>query len=629
VVRRYARTLTVIVVLFTLAGVILAFNPIKIGGFERGSDSLLGLELGLDLQGGSDLRYQAVDPVTGSPFVPREDEMKALKRRIEERVNSSGLGSPKIQILGGDRLLIQLPGVRDVARAKALIGETAQLVYRQRSINVARPLTWLSNNDILSIKVSEAPTSTRSASSLVAESATSTEATAEEPVEERPIPMLEIEFTDEAAAQFTSLVTRLRESLTPVAGSQQIATDLGPIPGSGDIYVNVLEISVAGSTSTPLQIPYSPIVRIIGGPVIPLGGDPYISRAEDGRTFTFNLAGTFIEMEEAQSRFSGDPELQILELVGRVDEDIGLTGDDMARAYAGQNQNTGLPIVNIEFKAEGARRFGEITTQMAGGPDLLAIFLDNKELISSRVISPITGGAAFIEGRDFTFERVSDIALLLEAGRLPVPIELIQERDVDAILGADSLARSVVAGLVGLALVLLFMVLYYRAPGVVAAAALVIYATLLLAIFKIIGLTLELSGVAAAILSIGMAVDANILIFERMKEELRTGRTLLSAINIGFNRAWPAIRDSNVSTLITCAILFWFADTLGATIVQSFAATLAIGVGLSMFSAITVSRTLLRLTAATPLSRRLSMFIPAGAGDLPQRAPRAHTAQRS
>ena len=621
--RRYARTLTVIVVLVTLAGLILAVNPIKIGDFERGGDSLLGLELGLDLQGGSDLRYQAVDPVTGSPYVPREDEMKALKRRIEERVNSYGLGNPKIQILGGDRLLIQLPGVRDLARAKALIGETAQLVYRQRSINVARPLTWLSRDDILSVTVSVAPTSTRS--SLVEESATSTEATAEEPEELRPIPVLEIEFTDEAAAQFTSLVTRLRESLTPVAGSQQIATDLGPIPGSGDIYVNLLEISVTGSTSTPLQIPYSPIVRIIGGPVIPLGGDPYISRAEDGRTFTFNLAGTFIELEEAQSRFSGDPEIQILELVGRVDEDIGLTGDDMARAYAGQNQNTGLPIVNIEFKAEGARRFGEITTQMAGGPDLLAIFLDDKELISSRVISPITGGAAFIEGRDFTFERVSDIALLLEAGRLPVTIELIQERTVGAILGADSLAKSVVAGLVGLALVLLFMVVYYRAPGVVAAAALVIYAMLLLAIFKIIGLTLELSGVGAAILSIGMAVDANILIFERMKEELRTGRTLLSAINIGFNRAWPAIRDSNVSTLITCAILFWFADTLGATIVQSFAATLAIGVGVSMFSAITVSRTLLRLTAATPLSRRLNMFVPAGAGDLPQRVPRAQT----
>ena len=144
----------------------------------------------------------------------------------------------------------------------------------------------------------------------------------------------------------------------------------------------------------------------------------------------------------------------------------------------------------------------------------------------------ITGGVAFIEGRGFTFDRVRDISLLLESGRLPVPIELIQERDVDAILGADSLAQSVRAGLVGLGLVLLFMVLYYRVPGLVAALALLIYAGLLLAIFKVLPVTLTLSGVAAAILSVGMAVDANILIFERMKEELRAGRTLLSAINI-------------------------------------------------------------------------------------------------
>ena len=216
-----------------------------------------------------------------------------------------------------------------------------------------------------------------------------------------------------------------------------------------------------------------------------------------------------------------------------------------------------------------------------------------------------------------------DISLLLESGRLPIPITLIKEESVDAILGADSLAKSVVAGLVGLALVLLFMALYYRAAGVVAATALVIYAMLLLAIFKGLPVTLRLAGISAAILSIGMAVDANILIFERMKEELRAGRTLLSAVNIGFNRAWPAIRDSNVSTLITCAILFWFADTLGAPVVQSFAITLSIGVTVSLFSAITVSRTLLRLMAATPLARRLSIFVPGGRSDLPRQTAQA------
>ena len=156
------------------------------------------------------------------------------------------------------------------------------------------------------------------------------------------------------------------------------------------------------------------------------------------------------------------------------------------------------------------------------------------------------------------------------------------------------------------------MVLYYRVPGLIASIALLIYATLLLALFKLIGVTLELSGVAATILSIGLAVDANILIFERMKEELRAGRPLLSSINIGFSRAWPAIRDGNVSTLITCAILFWCADTLGATMVQSFSATLALGVGVSLFTAITVSRTLLRIIAVSNISKYSSLFLPSG-----------------
>ena len=177
-------------------------------------------------------------------------------------------------------------------------------------------------------------------------------------------------------------------------------------------------------------------------------------------------------------------------------------------------------------------------------------------------------------------------------------------------LGADSLRKSVIAGITGLCLVLLFMIIYYRIPGLMASISLLIYSMMVLTLFKIIPVTLTLSGVAAAILSIGMAVDANILIFERMKDELRSGRTMLSSINIGFNRAWPAIRDGNVSTLITCAILYWFSNQLGATIVQGFAITLAIGVMISMFTAITVSRTLMRVIALTPISRRVRLFIP-------------------
>jgi preprotein translocase subunit SecD len=205
---------------------------------------------------------------------------------------------------------------------------------------------------------------------------------------------------------------------------------------------------------------------------------------------------------------------------------------------------------------------------------------------------------------------------------------LIQEQDVDATLGKDSLQKSVVAGIIGLGLVLLFMALYYRLPGVVACVALIIYAVLVLAVLKLWPITLSLGGIAAFILSIGMAVDANILIFERMKEELRSGRTLIASIETGFNRAWPAIRDSNVSTFITCAILFWFGQRLGTGLVTGFAVTLFIGVAISMFSALTVTRTLLRVVAILPLGRYASLYTPVQRTETPPR-PGAAVAERS
>ena len=651
-VRRYARTLVVISVLLVLAVAALGFRTINIGNFERGSDeTVLGLKLGLDLQGGSDLVYRAalVDPVTGLRVAPTAEQMASVQTTIERRINTSGLGVPTIQILGEDRLLIQLPGVRDPARAKSIIGETARLEFKHRKLGATSDLPGLSGDNIVSVKVTTwtdvqkmvldlavPSTSTTSTPPI----ATTTQATTTLPSFETATPetstgtttppgssatstatsteallgvetgtaALIIEFTESAAERFVDLLARLDASLEPT-------------PGARALFPSALSVSVAGEAFAPLEMTTYPVFQTGEGAVAfteELGGVSSILRIGGTTAFALNLAATGTDLDRAKERYSATSTLRLQEVQGKLDEDIGLTGEDLERAYPSQHQGTGLPIINIEFNPEGTKKFGELTASIAGTPDSIAIFLDDEELIAPTVRQAIFGGAAYIEGRDFTFDRVRDISLLLESGRLPIPIELIQERDVDAILGADSLKKSVVAGLVGLSLVLLFMVLYYRAPGAVAALALVIYAALVLAIFKILPVTLTLSGVAAAILSIGMAVDANILIFERMKEELRAGRTLLSAVNLGFNRAWPAIRDSNVSTLITCAILFWFADTLGATIVQGFAITLAIGVAISMFSAITVSRTLLRLTADTPLGRRLGMFLPAGKAELPQ-----------
>jgi preprotein translocase subunit SecD len=400
-----------------------------------------------------------------------------------------------------------------------------------------------------------------------------------------------VEFTESGAETFAEVVDRLVASLSI---TQEGGPSRPPPP-------SVLEMSITGQTNyrtTLLGIQIQPIATTtsFAFPFNPGTGEPPT-------------------VEQAREMLGDDPEIEFVEIQGFVDENIGLTGDDLEVAYPGTHSVSQQPIVTVVFKDRGARIFGELTQQIAGSEtDQIAIFLDDQQLISPRVTGVITAGTATIEG-DFTIERVRDLALLLEAGRLPLPIELIQERSVDAILGADSLRKSLIAGIVGLSLVLAFMVLYYRLPGVIAATALFIYAALVLATLKILPgsfTTLNLSGVAALILSIGMAVDANILIFERMKDELRGGRTLLSAINIGFNRAWPAIRDGNVSTLITCGVLFWFSEQLGETVLQGFAVTLAIGVAWSMFSAITVSRTLLRVMASTGASRRLGLFLPVG-----------------
>ena len=612
--RRYARTVAIVVVLVVLAGLILGFQRIHIGGFERGGDTVLGLSLGLDLQGGSYLVYEAeeIDPVTGEGRVPSPDEMAALKRAIERRVNASGLGLPIIQILGENRLLIQLPGISDIERAESIIGETARLVFMHRAYGVIRDLTELEDDDVLSIEADFIPAELLEAAQLPSSeplpafpevmTATSTEATATSTATTTPEdlpPVLVVDFTSGGAGKFSAVVDRLKDDFNESMKRAETGEFLPP---------SRLDVSIEGETPLRFDISGIAIARVGSSTRFVL---PFPQGAQ-GEQVT--------DLEVAREMVGDDSTVRFSEIQTQVDTSINLTGDDLARAYPSQQSQSGAPIVVLEFKERGAKIFGDLTSRIAGSPtDAIAIFLDDEELISPTVSSAITSGAAIIQGRDFTVERVRDVALLLEAGRLPIPINQVEKRTVDAILGADSLRKSAIAGMVGLGLVLLFMVLYYRVPGAAAAVALFIYAALILAIFKIIPITLDLSGVSAAILSVGMAVDANILIFERMKEELRAGRTLTSSVNIGFNRAWPAIRDSNVSTLITCAILFWFADQLGASLVQSFSAALAVGVVTSMFSAIVITRTLLRVVASTNLAGRARLFVPAGGAQLPQR----------
>ena len=618
-VRRNARALIAILLLIVGSGLVLGFQTIKIGPFERGGNTLLGLSLGLDLQGGSHLVYQAEptsDEGRAESQAPDADDMLSLQRIIERRVNSSGLGEPIIQILGDDRLLIQLPGVREPARAKSIIGETAQLEFKHRQLGIPRNLATegvITDADIVSVSAEPIPDELLPDTETTAtpEAGADTSAT----VDEEAIPVIIVELTPQGAAKFDEVLANLGQKFQVAAPSSNIVTFQGELRSG---VLPGLNVTINGNET-------------INGVFAP----PWISKLEGTNRYVFPYpqpqpepaqpGETPVEVEPdnvaaAQIRIGDDATVIFIEQPGRVDEDFGLGGDNLSRAYASLHAQSDQPIINLEFDSLGTRLFGEKTTEIAGSlTDSIAIFLDDQELIAPVVRTPITTGTAIIEG-GFTLERAQDISLLLEGGRLPFPITLIQERSVDAILGSDSLAKSVLAGIVGFALVFLFMTLYYRVPGLVASIALLIYTAFVLAIFKLLPVTLTLSGVAATILSVGMAVDANVLIFERMKDELRNGRTLIGAINIGFNRAWPAIRDSNVSTLITCAILYYFSNQLGTTIVQGFAATLAIGVMISMFSAIMVSRTILRVIASTGLARLLGAFVPTGASELPQQS---------
>lgn len=248
--------------------------------------------------------------------------------------------------------------------------------------------------------------------------------------------------------------------------------------------------------------------------------------------------------------------------------------------------------ISFTLKSDFTKIFADYTTTHVG--QILAIVLDKKVISSPSIQTAITGGDGSITG-SFTSAEANSLAVQLRYGSLPVPVKVVESRTVGATLGEDSVRKSLTAGAIGLAVVILFMAFYYRLPGVIADLALVTYALISFMLFKMIPITLTLPGIAGFILSIGMAVDANVLIFERLKEELRAGRTLSQAIDLGWSRAWPSIRDSNSSTLITCLILYVFGNSFGASMVKGFSINLALGVIVSLFTAIIVTRTYLHL----------------------------------
>jgi len=309
---------------------------------------------------------------------------------------------------------------------------------------------------------------------------------------------------------------------------------------------------------------------------------------------------------------------------------ITVDGEEEARVLSSRyfQENTyvtisqaGRPLLIFEMDDEGAKLFQQISSRLIG--KRLAIFLGDEPLRGEDgdIIAPVVEETISDQGqiRGLSLVDAQELSRLLNAGRIDVPLGRwadeefepnipLYERTVSATLGQDSIRESLLAAAIGIALLLLFMLVYYRLPGLVACLSLGIYGVVLLAIFKLVPVTLTLPGVAGFILSLGMAVDANVLIFERIKEELRMGRSLAAAVEAGFNRAWPAIRDSNITTFIACLILFWLGGQLGALMVRGFALTLFIGVALSMFTAIVVTRTFLRLIISGRAAGNLAAY---------------------
>ena len=285
-------------------------------------------------------------------------------------------------------------------------------------------------------------------------------------------------------------------------------------------------------------------------------------------------------------------------------ESTGLTGKDLKRAEVSNSGAMAQTVVSLEFNLEGTKKFAELTKKLYKKP--IAIFFNGELESAPTVQDVITTGNAQISGGDrgYSAQEAKQMVDLLNAGALPVPAKIIEENTVGPTLGADSIAKSKIAGILGLAFVMLFMLVYYRAPGLIANIALIVYGLILFALFKIIPVTLTLAGIAGFILSIGMAVDANILIFERTKEELKAGRTLFTAINSGFDRAWTSIFDSNMTTIITCAILYF----CGTSIVKGFALTLALGVMVSMFTAINVTKNFMHIVFGTGTLKNPALF---------------------
>jgi len=599
--------------------------------------------LGLDLQGGAQLIYQA--DTTNIANNEIGTAVEGVRDVIERRINSLGVSEPIVQTnkIGEEyRISVELAGVTDIKEAIAMIGGTPILEFKEINNEPARELTAEEKKEMdnynkeAKIKANQALQKVKAGTdfaSVVAEYSedmisknnagymgylsnntiypeiyawASTNA-------EGSISKTLLETTDgynilkRGGEQEGEIEVKASHILICYLGSQgcenpiytkeeartkaqeiynqanatnfaQLAKENSSDPGSKDnggelgwfgkgVMIPEFEKAIFDNTQ----------VGEIVGPVETAFGFHIIYKVDERRSKTYEVSRILINTKTETDIIPPQD----------IWKNTDLSGKQLEKAEVVSDPQTGAVQVSLSFDNEGKQLFADITERNVGQP--VAIFLDGEPISVPTVNDVIRDGRAVISG-NFNIKEAQLLSQRLNTGALPVPIELVSQQTVGASLGIQSLQLSLKAGIIGILAIMLFMLLYYRLPGFLSVIALTVYVFTTLALFKLIGVTLTLSGIAGFILSIGMAVDANVLIFERMKEELRAGKTLRVAVEEGFLRAWTSIRDSNLSTLISCVLLMW----IGTGFVKGFAVTLSIGILVSMFTAITVSRTMLR-----------------------------------
>jgi preprotein translocase subunit SecD len=602
---------------------------------------------GLDLQGGSQLLYQA--DVSRIAQADRVAAVNGARDVIERRVNFFGVSEPLVQVnqsANGDyRILVELAGIKDVNDAIKKIGETPLLEFKEQNLD-AKGLTddqkkelekfnseakkkaelvlgkllsggdftalaksysedektkqnggdlgWITTTeqpDIMAIVSKMKPVSTSKDLQKLASGYELFKLEGKRLRQEGTTDAKEYKAShilicykgatscegnlskDEAKAKIEDLkkqatpanFAELAKKNSTEPGADKSGGDLGWFGGSNMVkpFVDAIKPMAKGTISGVVETEFG----------------FHLIYKQDERTIT-----------EYQVRHILVKTKTVEDILGPNDgwKNTQLSGKNLKRATVEFNPNDGAPEVGLEFDEEGAKLFEQITEANIGKP--VAIYLDNYPISTPKVNEKISGGKAVINGK-FTMQEAKDLSQSLNAGALPVPIELINQQTIGASLGKESVAKSLHAGLVGLLLVVIFMILMYRLPGVLASASLLVYGLIVLAIFKLWPVTLTLSGIAGFIMSIGVAVDANVLIFERLKEELRNGKTLSRALEDGFARAWTSVRDSNFTTIITCLVLIMFSTS----VIKGFAVTLLLGVLVSLFTAVVVTRNFLKL----------------------------------